>query len=72
MTASAGFNPILVTGAAGFLGACAVRELLQRGHEVHALLRPQSNLWRLHANGLLASCTFITATSRMLPLCKRL
>jgi nucleoside-diphosphate-sugar epimerase len=42
-----GFDPILVTGASGFVGACAVRELLRRGHEVHMLLRPQSNLWRL-------------------------
>jgi nucleoside-diphosphate-sugar epimerase len=47
MTASAGFDPVLVTGGSGFVGACAVRELLRRGHEVHVLLRPQSNLWRL-------------------------
>jgi nucleoside-diphosphate-sugar epimerase len=47
MTAPAVFDPILVTGGAGFVGACAVHELLRRGHEVHVLLRPQSNLWRL-------------------------
>lgn len=47
MTASAGFDPVLVTGAAGFVGACAVRELLRRGHQVHALVRPQSDDWRL-------------------------
>jgi nucleoside-diphosphate-sugar epimerase len=49
MTASAGFDPVLVTGASGFVGACAVHELLRRGHEVHVLLRPASNLWRLQA-----------------------
>jgi nucleoside-diphosphate-sugar epimerase len=49
MTASAGFDPILVTGGSGFVGACAVRELLDRGHEVHALLRPQSDPWRLRS-----------------------
>jgi nucleoside-diphosphate-sugar epimerase len=47
MIDAAAFNPVLVTGGAGFVGACAVHELLRRGHEVHALLRPQSNLWRL-------------------------
>ena len=47
MTASAGFDPVFVTGGSGFVGACAVQELARRGHEVHVLLRPQSNLWRL-------------------------
>jgi nucleoside-diphosphate-sugar epimerase len=41
------FDPVLVTGAAGFVGACAVRALLQRGYEVHAVLRPSSDPWRL-------------------------
>jgi nucleoside-diphosphate-sugar epimerase len=49
MTASAGFDPVLVTGGSGFVGACAVHELLGRGHEVHVLLRPQSDPWRLRA-----------------------
>jgi dolichol-phosphate mannosyltransferase len=40
-------DPVLVTGAAGFVGACAVRRLLSRGHEVHAVLRPRSDPWRL-------------------------
>jgi nucleoside-diphosphate-sugar epimerase len=42
-----GFDPVLVTGAAGFVGACAVRALLDRGHAVRAVVRPGSDLWRL-------------------------
>ncbi len=37
----------LVTGAAGFVGAVLARRLAADGHEVHALVRPGSNLWRL-------------------------
>jgi nucleoside-diphosphate-sugar epimerase len=37
----------LVTGAAGFVGANLVRRLLGDGHEVHALVRPGSDRWRL-------------------------
>ena len=33
-----------VTGAAGFIGANLVRELMARGHEVKALVRPTSDL----------------------------
>ena len=33
---------VLVTGAAGFLGARTVEALVRRGHEVHALVRPSS------------------------------
>lgn len=38
---------VLVTGAAGFVGANLVRRLAADGHEVHAWVRPQSNSWRL-------------------------
>lgn len=36
-----------VTGASGFVGAGLARALLVRGDEVHCLVRPSSNLWRL-------------------------
>lgn len=38
---------ILITGAAGFIGANLTREALFRGNEVTALVSPTSNHWRL-------------------------
>lgn len=38
---------IFVTGASGFLGSYLVVDLLERGHEVAVLFRPDSASWRL-------------------------
>jgi nucleoside-diphosphate-sugar epimerase len=38
---------VLVTGAAGFVGANLVRHLIDNGHEVHAVCRPGGDRWRL-------------------------
>ncbi len=38
---------VLITGASGFVGANLARRLLADGHEVHLLLRPQHQTWRL-------------------------
>jgi nucleoside-diphosphate-sugar epimerase len=40
-------GPIVITGGSGFVGANVVRTLLDRGCEVHALLRHEARLWRL-------------------------
>ncbi len=38
---------VLVVGAAGFIAATLIRDLLARGAEVHGIVRPAANLWRL-------------------------
>ncbi len=38
---------VLLTGATGFVGANLCRRLLREGHEVHCLLRPGHNPWRI-------------------------
>jgi nucleoside-diphosphate-sugar epimerase len=38
---------VLITGGAGFVGANLLRRLLTDGYDVHALLRPNQNTWRI-------------------------
>ncbi|HCS79085.1 TPA: hypothetical protein DIV55_05095 [Patescibacteria group bacterium] len=38
---------VLITGATGFIGANLCRALLKQNHEVYALIRPNSNIWRI-------------------------
>jgi len=38
---------VLLTGGSGFVGACLARRLLADGHEVHLLLRPEYQPWRV-------------------------
>ena len=38
---------VLVTGATGFIGSHVAREMVKRGHEVHATVRPSSDRRRL-------------------------
>lgn len=40
---------VIVTGASGFVGACLARALILEGHEVHLILRPGYNPWRIVA-----------------------
>ncbi len=38
---------VLLTGAAGFIGSHVARLLMREGHETYAILRQNSNVWRL-------------------------
>jgi UDP-glucose 4-epimerase len=40
---------VLITGATGFVGSNLTRRLLLEGHDVHVLLRPQHNDWRIRS-----------------------
>lgn len=44
-------TPVLITGAAGFIGANLTRRLIGLGARVHAVVRPGTNLWRLEDVG---------------------
>jgi nucleoside-diphosphate-sugar epimerase len=39
---------VLITGGSGFIGANLARAEIAAGNDVHLLLRPESNGWRLH------------------------
>ncbi len=39
---------VLVTGATGFIGSHIVRRLIAQGCEVYAIIRPNSNVWRIN------------------------
>src|SRR5579864_2595289 len=41
-------HKVLVTGAAGFVGANLVRKLLKENYEVHIFLKSQTSPWRLY------------------------
>jgi UDP-glucuronate decarboxylase len=38
---------ILLTGATGFIGSHVARKLVAAGHEVHALILPNDDMWRI-------------------------
>ncbi len=42
---------VLLTGAPGFVGAALARLLIQEGYQVYALVRPESDLWRIQDLG---------------------
>ena len=48
---------ILLTGATGFIGSHVARMLAQAGHEIHALVLPNDDLWRIR--DLLSSLVMI-------------
>src|SRR5437016_4833488 len=38
---------VFITGGSGFLGSCLARRLIGAGQDIHLLLRPGTDLWRL-------------------------
>ena len=45
---------ILITGAAGFIGANLTRKLIKTGNEINILIKETSNLWRI--NDIVSNC----------------
>ena len=40
---------ILITGGAGFLGANLTRKLLEENEDIHLILSPKTNTWRINS-----------------------
>ena len=40
-------NPILITGAAGFIGANLARYFVSKGVRINIIIKKNSNLWRI-------------------------
>ena len=48
---------ILITGAAGFIGANLIRKLIPFGCDIHAIVREHTNLWRIEIEEVASKLT---------------
>ena len=65
---------IVVAAANGFIGANLCRHFSMQGHEVYAILRKDSNLWRLNGIEENLQCIFISEfnSSSLSEICKKI